>query len=149
MVASVAFKPYYPAITKSTLIKTIEPIRTFAGTPPQQFQQQSVGFSSQFNAVNTMVYAYAGALLFVAFLAEMRHPLDFWKGMMCAQAFICIVYIFFGVFVYSFYGQYSANNIVNVVNPYGLQTAGNILRLLSGFIAICTFSSAERRQYSC
>ena len=43
--------------------------------------------------------AYAGALLFVAFLSEMRHPLDFWKGMFMAQAFICIVYMFFGVFV--------------------------------------------------
>ena len=55
MTAAAAFKPYYPAVTRSTLIHTIEPIRTFAGTPPQEFQQQSVGFSSQFNAVNTMV----------------------------------------------------------------------------------------------
>lgn len=55
MVASAAFKPYYPAVTKQTLIKTIEPIHTFAGTPPQAYQQQSLGFSSQFNAVNTMV----------------------------------------------------------------------------------------------
>ena len=99
MVASATHAPYYPAVTRSTLIKTIEPIRTFAGTPPAQYQQQSVGFSSQFNAVNTMVYAYAGALLFVAFLAEMRNPMDFWKGLFCAQAFICIVYLLFGVFV--------------------------------------------------
>jgi hypothetical protein len=55
MIASSAYKPYYPAVTKQTLVKTIEPIRTFAGTPPAEFQQQSVGFSSQFNAVNTMV----------------------------------------------------------------------------------------------
>lgn len=41
-----------------------------------------------------------GALLFVAFLGEMRHPWDFWKAMISAQAFICIVYIFFGAFVY-------------------------------------------------
>lgn len=37
--------------------------------------------------------------MFVAFLAEMRHPMDFWKGMMCAQLFIGIVYVFFGTFV--------------------------------------------------
>jgi ABC-type uncharacterized transport system permease subunit len=42
--------------------------------------------------------AYAGALLFVAFLAEMRNPMDFWKGLFCAQAFICIVYLLFGNF---------------------------------------------------
>lgn len=32
-------------------------------------------------------------------MAEMRHPMDFWKGMLVAQTFICVVYIFFGVFV--------------------------------------------------
>jgi Kef-type K+ transport system membrane component KefB len=43
--------------------------------------------------------SYGGALLFIAFLAEMRHPWDFWKGMLVAQVFICFVYIFFGAFV--------------------------------------------------
>lgn len=43
--------------------------------------------------------AYSGAILFIAFLSEMRHPMDFWKAMICAQLFISIVYIFFGVFV--------------------------------------------------
>lgn len=67
----------------------------------------------------------------------MRHPMDFWKGLFCAQAFICIVYLLFGVFVYSFWGQYSANNIVNVISARGLQVAGNILTMLTGFIAVC------------
>jgi amino acid permease len=136
MIAAATYEPLYSAVTRSTLIKTIEPIVVFAGQPPNQYQQQVPGFASQFNAVNTMVYAYAGALLFVAFLAEMRHPMDFWKGLMCAQAFICIVYLLFGVFVYSYWGQYSANNIVNVIRPYPLQTAGNILTMLTGFIAV-------------
>ena len=67
----------------------------------------------------------------------MRNPMDFWKGLFCAQAFICIVYLLFGIFVYSFWGQYSANNIVNVISPYGLQSAGNVLTMLTGFIAVC------------
>lgn len=139
MVAAANFPPQYSAILRSTLIKVIEPAKVFAGIPPDQYQQQAPGFAATFNAVNTMVYAYAGALLFVAFLSEMRHPMDFWKGMFLAQAFICIVYMFFGVFVYSYYGQYSASNIVNVVTPFGLQTAGNVLRLLSGWIAIIMY----------
>ena len=142
MIAAATYEPLYSAVTKSTLIKTIEPIVTFAGQPPDQYQQQVPGFASQFNAVNTMVYAYAGALLFVAFLAEMRHPLDFWKGLFLAQAFICIVYLLFGIFVYSFWGQYSANNIVNVISPYGLQSAGNVLTMLTGFIAVCKCTSS-------
>lgn len=55
MAAAASFTPYYPAVTKSTLIKAIEPIVTFAGQPPNQYQQQAPGFASQFNAVNTMV----------------------------------------------------------------------------------------------
>jgi hypothetical protein len=43
--------------------------------------------------------SYGGALLFVAFLAEMRHPLDFWKGLTVAMAFITVVYILFGALV--------------------------------------------------
>jgi hypothetical protein len=54
--------------------------------------------------------SWGGALLFVAFMAEMRDPMDFWKGMLCAQVFIGAVYIFFGAFVgyllYPSCGQY-------------------------------------------
>ncbi|KAI7306026.1 amino acid transporter-like protein [Hortaea werneckii] len=126
----------YQVVTKSTLIKTIEPVRTFASRPPAQYQQQATGFASQFNAVDSMVYAYSGALLFVAFLGEMRNPWDFWKGLFLAQGFICFVYILFGVFVYSNFGQYSASNIGNVIQPFGLQTAQNIIALLTSFFAI-------------
>jgi hypothetical protein len=79
--------------------------------------------------------SWGGALLFVAFIAEMRHPWDFWKGMLCAQLFIGIVYIFFGAFVYSFYGQYSASNIGNVIQPLRLQEVNNILGLITAGIA--------------
>ncbi|KAI7164959.1 amino acid transporter-like protein, partial [Hortaea werneckii] len=133
----------YQVVTKSTLIKTIEPIRTFASRPPAQYQQQATGFASQFNAVDSMVYAYSGALLFVAFLGEMRNPWDFWKGLFLAQGFICFVYILFGVFVYSNFGQYSASNVGNVIQPFGLQTAQNILALLTSFFAIFLYFSTD------
>lgn len=136
-VAAAKYAPDYSVINASTLIKTQGGITTFAGPPPSAFQQQSANeFSAQFNAVDTMVYAYSGALLFVAFLSEMRHPWDFWKGIFMAQVFICVVYIFFGAFVYSFYGQYSASNITQVIQPVSLQTVANVLSLLTGFIAI-------------
>lgn len=35
----------------------------------------------------------------------MRRPMDFWKAMFLAQAFITIVYIFFGAFVSAAYGK--------------------------------------------
>jgi len=83
-----------------------------------------------------MVYAYSGAILFIAFLSEMRHPMDFWKAMLCAQLFISIVYIFFGAFTYSYYGQYAYVNISQVVKPLSLQVLSNVLALLTGWLAV-------------
>ena len=121
MVAASHFGIDYPVITDSTLINKIEPVKTFAGPPPDDFQQQAHGFAGQFNGINSLVCkclppgadacrrwlivatdSWGGALLFIAFLAEMRHPWDFWKGMLAAQVFIGAVYIFFGAFVRHF-----------------------------------------------
>jgi hypothetical protein len=135
MVACANFPIDYSAITQSTRIKSIESVKTFAGPPPDQYQQQATGFAGQFNGINQMVYSYGGALLFIAFLAEMRHPWDFWKGMLCAQTFICVVYIFFGAFVYGHYGQYSSSTINTVIQPFSLQSANNVLGLITGAIA--------------
>ena len=43
--------------------------------------------------------------MFVAFMSEMRRPMDFWKGLLIAQTFITVVYVFFGAFV-SLYRQF-------------------------------------------
>lgn len=95
------------------------PVKTFVGTPPAEYQQTDANlFAAKFNGINSMVCkytltrclyaakkltesldAYSGALLFVAFLSEMRQPLDFWKAVFLAQAFITVVYVFFGAFV--------------------------------------------------
>lgn len=60
MVASAKFPIDYAPVTASTLIKPLAngvhaPVMTFAGTPPNQYQQQVPGFASQFNAVDSMV----------------------------------------------------------------------------------------------
>jgi len=135
MVACANYGIDYQAVFASTLIKVIEPIRTFAGPPPDAYMQQAYGFAGQFNGINSLVYSYGGALLFVAFLAEMRHPWDFWKGMLAAQSFICIVYIFFGAFVYGHYGQYAISNIGNAIQPLRLQQVNNVLGLITAFVA--------------
>jgi len=135
MIAAANYGIDYDAVFNSTLLKIIEPIKTFAGPPPDHYQQQAHGFAGQFNGINSMVYSYGGALLFIAFLAEMRHPWDFWKGMLCAQSFICVVYIFFGAFVYGHFGQYSIGNIGNAIQPLRLQQANNIIGLITAAIA--------------
>ncbi|KAI6911662.1 hypothetical protein KC318_g3728 [Hortaea werneckii] len=76
-------------------------VRTSASRPPAQYQQQATGFASQFNAVDSMVYAYSGALLFVVFLGERRNP---WViqpfGLQTAQNTIALLTSFFAIFLY-------------------------------------------------
>ncbi|OAA57266.1 Transmembrane amino acid transporter family protein [Cordyceps fumosorosea ARSEF 2679] len=140
MVAAAKYEPFFPPIFGSTILpKEKLPVKTFAGLVPDAYQQQAHGFAGIFNGVDNMVYAYSGAILFVAFMSEMRHPMDFWKGMICAQAFICVVYLFFGLFVYSYFGQYSASVIYQVINPAGLRTFNNVLNLLTGLIAVVLY----------
>ncbi|KAJ5917419.1 hypothetical protein N7466_010973 [Penicillium verhagenii] len=113
------------------------PVKTFVGTPPAEYQQTDSNlFAAQFNGINSMVYAYSGALLFVAFLSEMRQPLDFWKAVFLAQGFITVIYVFFGAFAYSYYGQYSYSTITQTVKPLSLQTVSNVLSLITGWLAV-------------
>ena len=58
---------------------------------------EGVGFQGQIVGLMQAVYSYGGAMLFVEFMAEMKRPFDFWKGMLCAQLFIYFVYMLFGV----------------------------------------------------
>ena len=87
------------------------------------------------NGLLSGVLAYAGAQLFVEFLAEMKRPRDFIKAMWGAQFFIYTVYLVYGCFVYHFQGQYSFNPSYQGVSIYGWQTAGNMISLLAALIA--------------
>jgi hypothetical protein len=48
-------------------------------------------------------------MIFIEFMAEMRRPMDFWTAVACAQVLITIVYMFFGLFVYTYQGQFAIN----------------------------------------
>ena len=111
-------------------IESAIPIRKFAGTPPDGYASGGTGFLGTYQGINTIIYSYGGAMLFFNLLAEMRNPWDFWKGMLCADIFIYIVYMFFGLFQYSYQGQYTYAQSYQSINPYNYQTAGNILSIV-------------------
>ena len=122
---------------QTTLLKNPDPVKVFWSVPPAEYQQQTVDlFAAQFNGIDSIVYAYSGALLFIAFLSEMRHPMDFWKGALLAQLFIMVVYLIFGAVVYTFIGQYSVSTISQSVHPESVQVASNILALITAFLAV-------------
>lgn len=70
---SVRFGPNYAAVEASFGLPPGMPIQTFAGTPPPGLATGGEGFIGSLNGLNVAVYAYGGALLFAALLAEMRY----------------------------------------------------------------------------
>ncbi|KAI0094160.1 transmembrane amino acid transporter protein-domain-containing protein [Irpex rosettiformis] len=90
---------------------------------------------SKVNGIMNMVFAYGGAMIFPEFMAEMRRPMDFWKAMCCAQLLIGIVYMMFGLFVYSFQGQFTLPLAYQGMSSFAWQTVGNALALVTGIIA--------------
>lgn len=92
-------------------------------------------FVPQLNGIMQIVYSYGGSMIFIEFMAEMRRPMDFWKAMAFAQLFITIVYMFFGLFVYSYQGQFVINPANQGISLYSLQTATNAISLTAGVIS--------------
>jgi hypothetical protein len=92
-------------------------------------------FSNQLQATMNIVYAYGGAMVFIEFMAEMRRPWDFWKGMATAQGVIFSCYMVYGLVVYHYQGQFVINPGNQGISTYGWQTALNVLSLVSALIA--------------
>lgn len=74
-------------------------------------------------------------------LTPSRHPLDFWKSLFIAETFIYAAYMLFGIFMYSYQGQYVYNPAVQGIAVYGMQTAGNLLNIISNLIAAVLYSN--------
>jgi len=111
-------------------------VHTYAGAPPY-----AIGFGTAVTGLMQAVYSYGGAMLFCEFMSEMRKPWDFWKAMICAQSFIFFCYVFFGLFVYSYQGQYTINPANQGMGPAAAYTAGNIISFLSSLIAAALYGN--------
>ena len=114
---------------------TAAPVVTTAGPPA------GVAFEGQLVGLMQAVYSYGGAMLFVEFMSEMKRPWDFWKGMLFAQVFIFAVYLIYGLFVYSFQGQYTINPSFQGISDYGWQTTGNSINLVTSLIAALLYGN--------
>jgi Transmembrane amino acid transporter protein len=91
-----------PALITPNAAGVYPPITKFGGVPPSVN-----GFIGQINGLMQGVYAYAGAQLFIEFMAELRRPRDFLKAMWGAQFFIYSCYMIYGCYTYFWQGQYS------------------------------------------
>ena len=124
----------YVAADKAYMIGT-DPVYTTAGPPSE------VASEGQVVGLMQAVYSYGGSMLFIDFMAEMKHPFDFWKGLLCAQIFIYFVYMFFGLVVYSYQGQYTINPAYQGLSSYAWQIVANALGLVSSLIAAMLYEN--------
>lgn len=69
MVAAGVNDPDYSSTIKGTRIHEIEPIRTFAGPPPDAYQPSATGFAGQFNGINQMVCMFTS----ISYLHRISH----------------------------------------------------------------------------
>ncbi|KAH8884394.1 transmembrane amino acid transporter protein [Thozetella sp. PMI_491] len=112
------------------------PVVTFGGAPPS-----NNGFIGSINGLMNGVYAYAGAQLFIEFMAEMQRPRDFLKAMWGAQFFIYAVYLIYGSYSYYYQGQYANQLSYQGLSPYVWQTVCNVLAVVSGIIAATLYGN--------
>jgi amino acid permease len=97
--------------------------------------------AGQVNGMFNMVFAYGGAMIFPEMMAEMRRPMDFYKGMACAQILIFVAYMMYGVFWYCFQGQYTQANAFQGLSPFAWQTTCNVLNMVTGLIAATLYGN--------
>jgi hypothetical protein len=126
---------YDPVPAQSGHVDLSEPKVVSGWTP-----SMSKGWYEQISGCMLAVFAYGGAMIFTEFMAEMRRPRDFWKSAFGAQFFCYSLYMLFGMFVYSFQGQYT--NILPTVNIDNILFQGltNILGLICVTIIAVMYS---------
>lgn len=120
--------PYFEPGTFNPL-----PIARYAITPGT--------IADKIGGMNNMVFAWGGATIFCEVMAEMKRPMDFWKGMICGQTLIMVVYLFYGLFVYGYNGQFSYVTANQGIGSVGLQNAGNVLSIITGIIATVLYGN--------
>ncbi|KAJ7234650.1 putative amino acid transporter [Mycena rebaudengoi] len=111
------------------------PVQTSGGIP------DTGSFVASVSGAMQAIFAYGGSMVFPEFMAEMRRPKDFLTAMWAAQAFIYFWYMFYGLFMYGFQGQYVINPSYLGIGPYNLQTAGNVFAMVSTVIAAALYGN--------
>ncbi|KAK5273593.1 hypothetical protein LTR96_000193 [Exophiala xenobiotica] len=92
--------------------------------------QPGLSFQDGFQAVNTMVFAYAGHVAFFTFISELRNPDDFPKALAFLQCSDISMYIITAIVVYLYAGE-------NVRSP-ALDSASTVVKKVAYGIAIPT-----------
>jgi hypothetical protein len=140
MAGAAKYPPLYQAVSASAgmvynpdLVTPVNgvypPVQTSGGLP------ESGNFVGSLNGAMQAIFAYGGAMVFPEFMSEMKRPKDFLTAMWAAQAFIYFWYMFYGLFMYGYQGQYNVNPSYLGIGEYNISTAGNSFAMISAAIA--------------
>ncbi|KAK5723143.1 hypothetical protein LTR17_013938 [Elasticomyces elasticus] len=124
MVVVYYYAPNYEAALTS--FKILEGPTVTSANWPANFE-----LKDRINDLMNCVFAYGGALLFNELMSEMRRPMDFWKGFICAEIFIYSCYLLMGMVVYSAQGQFTHPELCILL----ADSLGNAISFISAHIA--------------
>ncbi|QPK66786.1 hypothetical protein CNBG_10000 [Cryptococcus deuterogattii R265] len=89
----------------------------------------SPSFVSAMNAVNVILFAYAGTPNYLPLVSEMKDIHEYGKSVLLSQAFVTVIYLIISCVVYHFTGQY-------IASP-ALGSAGHLMKRVCYGIAFC------------
>ncbi|KIW99095.1 uncharacterized protein Z519_00758 [Cladophialophora bantiana CBS 173.52] len=134
MAGAASYPPNYSTALAQNQVKA-GPIVTSVGTPADGT------LSTRIVGLMQGIYSYGGAMLYCEFMAEMKRPWDFWKAFFCAQTLIVSLYVFYGLFVYSYQGQFAVLVSNQGISLKVLQTATNAMSVASSLILACLYGN--------
>lgn len=106
-----------------------------------------ISLDAVMNGVSTMVYAYAGATVFVEIMAEMKEPRDFRKSFLFGMALIITLYLCFGLGVYAEQGPYAGNPANQGLVVKSWQDTLNIITVLALFVSGSIYMSVGMKVF--
>lgn len=109
--------------------------------PVKVYAVASNTLNDRIQGIDQMVFAWGGATIFCEVMGEMARPQEFTTGLLCADSLIMVVYLFYGIFVFCYQGQFTYAVANQGINQYGLQLASNILNIISGMLAAVLYSN--------
>jgi hypothetical protein len=104
------------------------------------------GFVDAINALNIIIFAYAGTPCFFNIVGEMRNVKDYTKSVLVCQSVVTTVYLVIGSVVYHYTGQY-------IASP-ALGSAGILMKkvcyglAMPGLLVGCIINSHMPAKYS-
>lgn len=101
----------------------------------------TAGWYEQVGGVQLAIFAYGGAMIFPEFMAEMRRPRDFWKSALGAQLFCFLMYMMFGLLIYSRQGQYASILPGLNFDNQAFILANNVFGLVSTMVAAVLYGN--------